>query len=97
MSYTNQVMLENALSLIEQQAARIAELEARIAAAEPAGYFLHIASSWAQVSKEFKNDSDVVPLYAAPVASGPRYDWSVSGMKQSDTGNWVMAGEGDKE
>jgi len=39
----------------------------------------------------------VTPLYlaAAPVASGPRYDWSVSGMKQSETGNWVMAGEAD--
>lgn len=34
--------------------------------------------------------------YAAPVASGPRYDWSVSGMKQSETGNWVMAEKGDK-
>jgi hypothetical protein len=35
----------------------------------------------------------LTPLYAAPVSSGPRYDWSVSGMKQSERGNWVMAGD----
>jgi Lar family restriction alleviation protein len=30
-------------------------------------------------------------LNTTPVSSGPRYDWTVSGMKQSETGNWVMA------
>ena len=133
MSYTNQVMLENAIALIEQQAARIAELEAnvegwhraasniamwlglspamgasemqeaaraRIAAngAEPIGYFINNARSgekphYAQIDPAFKSSPDVLPLYAAPVANGPRYDWTVTGMRQSETGNWVMAGE----
>jgi len=102
-SYTNQVMLENAIALIEQQAARIAELEARIAAngAEPIGYFINNARSgekphYAQIDPAFKSSPDVLPLYAAPVANGPRHDWTVSGMRQSETGNWVMAGKGDK-
>ena len=73
------------LKLIEQQAARIAELEAR---ERTMSRLLCRNGEGLCVM-----DSGLELRLAAPVASGPRYDWTVSGMKQSETGNWVMAGE----
>jgi hypothetical protein len=73
------------LKLIEQQAARIAELEAR---ERTTSRLLCRNGEGLCVM-----DSGLELRLAAPVSTGARYDWSVSGMKQSDTGNWVMAGD----
>ena len=88
---------KEARELIEQQAARIAELEARIAA-EPVAK-LHRCDGG--LVMEALEDAMNLPegehaLYTTPIAIGPRYDWTVSGMKQSETGNWVMAGAAEK-
>jgi len=81
-----------AADLIEQQAARIAELEARNGA-EPVVWFG--GNNYCTTNREIAERFNLRPAYDAPVANGPRYDWSVSGMRQSDTGNWVMAGDVD--
>jgi hypothetical protein len=61
------------------------------------------SDAWKDCSKDAHDHMAKYPacfetriVYTAPVASGPRYDWSVSGMKQSETGNWVMAGSAEK-
>ena len=79
---------KEARQLIEQQASRIAELEAR---ERTMSRLLCRNGDGLCVM-----DSGLELRLAAPVASGPRYDWSVSGMKQSETGNWVMAGSAEK-
>ena len=73
-----------------QEAAR-----ARIAAngAEPVVWFG--GNNYCTTNREIAERFNLRPAYAAHVASGPRYDWTTSGMKQSETGNWVMAGEAD--
>ena len=97
-------LLGEAADLIEQQAAKIAELEAL---SEPVAWLVTGGRTYVdrafmaelhaiQSVSERKDGARIVPLYTAPVASGPRYDWSVSGMKQSETGNWVMAGSAEK-
>jgi hypothetical protein len=108
------------LKLIEQQAARIAELEKQLQFESARGDYHASAGDEthdalvdahkriAELEARERTmsrllcrngeglcvmDSGLELRLAAPVASGPRYDWSVSGMKQSETGNWVMAGD----
>ena len=113
-------LLGEAADLIEQQAARITELEADCAELEhdiKRHIFNHAADlaelearisangaepvAWQSPSGWLYDDNpngfaDWTPLYAAPIATGPRYDWTVSGMKQSEMGNWVMAASAEK-
>jgi hypothetical protein len=47
-----------------------------------------------QIAREIKDAAPVAD--SAPSRDIRRYDWTASGMKQSETGNWVMAEKGDK-
>jgi hypothetical protein len=63
------VLTSEAADLIEQQAARIAELEAR--AGEPVAYFVNdnqpgMKPHYSQISDEFKHHKDVFAFYTHP-------------------------------
>jgi len=78
-------------------ASKVDELRLRIAAngAEPIYQIIMEDGTWDDSNQEvyeMYTDKFRRIVYASPVASGPRYDWTTSGMKQSETGNWVMAG-----